>query len=106
MSSDRFNESKLQESEFMRKLVKDTNPTIIGEPRELTAPEIDKRLGGLPKILELTYSYLSTGVDPRLPKDCDIPLLAICAMARQSGFFDAYCRIRHTQLGAMKLGGL
>ena len=74
------------------------NPTIIGEPRELTATDIDKRLGGLPKILALTYMYLSTGVDPRLPKDCDIPLLAIVGMARQSGLFDAYCQIQ------MKLG--
>src|SRR5664279_3257280 len=73
------------------------NPTIIGEPRELTAVEIDKRLGGLPKVLALAYMYLSTGVDPRLPKDCDIPLLAICAVARMSGFFSDYCQIQMNQ---------
>ena len=76
---------------------KQHNPTIIGEPRELTAAEIDKRLGGLPKVLEMAYAYIATGLDNRHTRDMDIPLLVICGMARQSGFFDAYCTIRHTQ---------
>lgn len=88
------NDSRLDDGNGKLKEFARHNPTIIGEPRPLEPADVDRRLGGLPKVLEYAYAWITTGTDMRTTEQQDIPLMLICGMARQSGFIDAYATSR------------
>lgn len=92
--SQKFNNDKYDLDNGKLKEFAQHNPTIIGEPRQLEPADVDRRIGGLPKVLEYAYAWITTGSDQRTAEQQDIPLLLICSMARQSGFMESYATSR------------
>lgn len=86
----KFNNDKYDLDNGKLKEFAQHNPTIIGEPRVPNVEDIDRRIGGLPNVLAYAHQWLTQGTDPRQENEKDIPLMMLCAMARQSGFMETY----------------